>query len=253
MNKLMTQRNTQRMIPGILAMAPDTDIAYYRAVNEDAVAIFGGRPNALRLVLCKIDFAAFVDALRVSDAARAEALIAEGLKSLRAGGADFAVVTANGAGAIAERLAPTAGIPLLKITEPVCRAMARAGVRRAGLLGVRETYRSLIYQTAARVIGVDIIEPSEGTALDVETLIFEKLIHGEFTETGAQVMLAAIAELGESGAEAVILGCTDMTHLVPLLGDRGRLPLFDSARLHAQAAAASAMAGLDNWDDCIPR
>lgn len=234
-------------------MAPATDVAYYRAVNEYAVALFGGRPNALRIVLCKIDFAAFVDALRGSDAARSGALIAEGLKSLRAGGADFAVVTANGAGAIAERLAPTVGIPLLKITEPVCRAMTCAGIKRAGLLGVRETYRSFIYQTAARDIGVDIIEPSDGLALDVETLIFEKLIHGEFTEAGAQVLLAALAEFEDGGAEAVILGCTDLTHLVPLLGDRGRLPMFDSARLHAQAAAASAMAGLDNWGDCIPR
>jgi aspartate racemase len=249
----MTERNTQRIIPGILAMAPNTDVAYYRAVNEESVALFGGRPNALRVVLCKIDFAAFVDALRGSDAARAEALIAEGLKSLKAGGADFAVVTANGAGAIADRVARTVGIPLLKITEPVCWAMARVGVKRAGLLAVRETYRSLIYQTAARDIGVNIIEPSDGLALDVDTLILEKLIHGEFTEAGAQVLLAAITELEDSGAEAVILGCTDLTHLVPLLGERGRLPMFDSTRLHAQAAAASAMAGLDNWGDCIVR
>jgi aspartate racemase len=230
-------------------MAPNTDVAYYRAANEDAATLFGGLPNALRIVLCKIDFAAFVDAIRGRDAARAEALIAEGLRNLRAGGADFAVVTANGAGAIAERLAPTFGIPLLRITEPVCWAMARAGVKRAGLVAVRETYRSFIYQAAARDIGMEIIEPSDGVAQEIETLIFDKLIHGEFSEAGVQVLLAAIAELEDSGADAVILGCTDLTHLVPLLRDRGGLPMFDSARLHARAAAASAMAGLDRWRD----
>jgi aspartate racemase len=232
-------------------MAPNTDVAYYRALNEYSVALFGGRPNALRIVLCKIDFAAFVEALRGSDVARAEALVTEGLRSLKGGGADFAVVTANGAGAIAEKVAPTVGIPLLKITEPVCLTMARMGVKSAGLLAVRETYRSFIYQRAARDVGLNIIEPSDRLALDVDTLILEKLIHGDFTEESANVLLAAIGELADRGAEAVILGCTDFTHLVPLLEERTRLPLFDSTRLHARAATASAMAGLGNWRDCI--
>jgi aspartate racemase len=236
----------QRFVPGILAMAVNTDLAYYRAMNEQAEREFGCRPNALRIVLHKIDFAAFIGAIQGHDAYAAEALIADGLERLRAGGADFAVVTANAAAPIAARLATRIDMPVLRITEPVCRAMAHAGVARAGLLAVGETYRSRIYQAAANSFGIDIIEPSIQIASSLEGLIFNDLIHGRFTEAGVDVLRTAIAELENRGADAVILGCTDLTHLAVMIEDDHGLPVFDSARLHALAAVECAHVGLQN-------
>ena len=107
----MSERNIQCLVPGILAMAVNTDVAYYRLINDAAQRQFGARPNSLRIVLHKIDFAAFVDAIRDGAPARAQVLIAQGLEQLRSGGADFAVVTANAAGVMAERPSSEFGLP----------------------------------------------------------------------------------------------------------------------------------------------
>jgi aspartate racemase len=243
----MSERNIQCLVPGILAMAVNTDIAYYRLINDAAQRQFGCQPNALRMVLHKIDFAAFVDAIREGALARARALIGQGLEQLRSGGADFAVVTANAAGVMAERLSSELGLPLMRITDPVCRTLAKAGAKKAGLLAVRETYRSRIYQLAAHTVGIEVIEPPDEVVSSLETLIFDDLIHGRFTESGVHAVLNAISELANLGADAIIFGCTDLTHLIPLIGDRAGLPLFDSTHLHAVAAAEIAILGWESW------
>jgi aspartate racemase len=243
----MNERHIQCLVPGILAMAVNTDLAYYRLINDAAHRQFGSQPNALRMVLHKIDFAAFVNAIRQGVPARAQALIRQGLEQLRAGGADFAVVTANAAGVMSERLSSELGLPLMRITDPVFRRLAEAGAKKAGLLAVRETYRSRIYQLAAHTLGIEVIEPSDEVVSALETLIFDDLIHGRFTESGVHDVLSAISELANMGADAIIFGCTDLTHLIPMIGDRAGLPLFDSTLLHAVAAAEVAMHGWESW------
>jgi aspartate racemase len=243
----MSESNIQCLVPGILAMAVNTDVAYYRLINDAAQRQFGARPNALRMVLHKIDFAAFVDAIRDGALARAQALIAQGLEQLRSGGADFAVVTANAAGVMAERISSELGLPLMRITDPVCRTLAEAGAKKAGLLAVRETYRSRIYQLAAHAMGIEVIEPPDEVVSALEALIFDDLIHGRFTESGVQVVLNAISGLANMRADAIIFGCTDLTHLIPMIRDRAALPLFDSTHLHAVAAAEVAIYGWESW------
>lgn len=233
----LTQHQTIGLLGG---MSWESSSEYYRLINEAVRAKRGGLHSA-RSLLYSVDFAE-VEAMQHSgqwDAA-AEVLIDGGLRLAR-GGADFVVLCTNTMHKLAERLEAALPIPLLHIAEPTATAIRAQTLRRVGLLGTRFTMEEAFYTGRLTLRhGLDIVVPeAEGREL-VHTIIYQELCLGQARPKSR----AAVAELirtmaADQQIEGLILGCTELGLLIG--ASDSPVPLFDTTRLHAQAAVELAL------------
>ncbi|MBE0629470.1 MAG: amino acid racemase, partial [Burkholderia vietnamiensis] len=125
--------------------------------------------------------------------------------------------------------------PFLHIADPTGNALRAAGVERVALLGTRYTMELPFYAQRLRDrFGLDVRVPDEPARADVHRIIYDELCHGRIDAQSRATYVAIIDELARRGAQAVILGCTEITLLI---GDANSpLPVFDTTTLHAKAA-----------------
>ena len=131
-------------------------------------------------------------------------------------------------------------LPLLHIADPTAMAISGAGFSKIGLLGTRFTMEQAFYKD--RLItqhGLQVLLPSAEERDTVHRIIFEELCLGQTLEVSRQHYRRTMANLVAQGAQAIILGCTEITLLVGA-GDAS-VPLFDTTALHANAAAELAL------------
>lgn len=228
------------MIPmrtlGILGgMSWESSAVYYRLINQ-AVAVRAGGLHSAPLLLHSLDFAAVAAAQAAGDwPGLARQLGAAGAALARAGAGALLIAT-NTMHKLAGPVQQAAGVPLLHIGDASGRALQAAGVQRAGLLGTRFTMEddSVLREHLARHHGVETVIPAEPGRREVHRVIYEELCRGR-CEAASRVRYAGIiGDLMRDGAEAVILGCTEIGLLIGP-GD-SPLPIFDATTLHAAAA-----------------
>jgi aspartate racemase len=207
---------------------------YYRIVNEEVARRAGGLSSA-SLLLSSVDFSWYAAAMKagrweeIRDALLAEARI------LAEGGAEAILVASNTMHFCADEIAAATGLPFLHIADAAGRALREAGAKRAGLLGTVFTMEKPFYREVLDLRhGIETLVPPPGERREVDRIIFEELCRGIQNEA-ARVRLREVAlGLQRTGAEAIVLGCTELP-LVMKEGDIG-LRYFDTTRLHALAA-----------------
>ncbi|MGK7295617.1 MAG: aspartate/glutamate racemase family protein [Candidatus Wenzhouxiangella sp. M2_3B_020] len=220
-------------------MSWESTIPYYRVINEAVRERLGGLHSA-RIVLYSVDFHEIERLQAAGDWNRAGALLAGIAARLEAAGADVIVVCTNTMHAVAEAIESAVGIELLHIADATGEAVANAGLDRVGLLGTRFTMDEAFYRgRLEQRHGLDILVPNESDRADVHRVIFEELCVGEIRAESRRLYARVIGELAERGAEGIILGCTEIGLLIEP-GDVA-VPLFDTAAIHARAAAAFAL------------
>jgi aspartate racemase len=220
-------------------MSWESTLPYYRHVNEAIKARLGGLHSA-RLVLYSVDFHEIEQLQRSGDWQRAGALLGEAAVSLERAGAEFLVLCTNTMHKVADAIEQAVGIPLLHIADPTAEAIRASGLQRVGLLGTRFTMEQPFYrERLENRHGVQVLVPGEADRLLVHRVIYEELCLGTVREESRQAYREVIARLVAQGAQAVILGCTEIGLLV---GDAdAAVPLFDTTLLHARAAADQAL------------
>lgn len=166
-------------------------------------------------------------------------------KSLESGGADFVILCTNTMHKVAGEIQAGVNIPLLHIADATAQKIKDAGINKVGLLGTRFTMEEDFYKgRLAGRYGLDVMVPDAGDREIVHRVIYDELVKGEIREKSKEQYLSIIERLAGDGAEGVILGCTEIGMLVRD-GDC-RVPLFDTTRIHAEAALAYALADLDD-------
>jgi aspartate racemase len=220
-------------------MSWESTLPYYRHVNEAIKARLGGLHSA-RLVLYSVDFHEIEQLQRSGDWQRAGALLGEAAVSLERAGAEFLVLCTNTMHKVADAIEQAVGIPLLHIADPTAEAIRASGLQRVGLLGTRFTMEQPFYRERLESRhGIQVLVPDEADRLLVHRVIYEELCLGTVREESRQAYREVIARLVAQGAQAVILGCTEIGLLV---GDAdAAVPLFDTTLLHARAAADQAL------------
>ncbi|MBD9425114.1 aspartate/glutamate racemase family protein [Pseudomonas sp. PDM15] len=220
-------------------MSWESTLPYYRHVNEAIKARLGGLHSA-RLVLYSLDFHEIEQLQRSGDWQRAGALLGEAAVSLERAGAEFLVLCTNTMHKVADAIEQAVGIPLLHIADPTAEAIRASGLQRVGLLGTRFTMEQPFYRERLESRhGIQVLVPDEADRLLVHRVIYEELCMGTVREESRQAYREVIARLVAQGAQAVILGCTEIGLLV---GDAdAAVPLFDTTLLHARAAADQAL------------
>ncbi len=233
---------SQKVIGLIGGMSWESSAEYYRIVNEQVRDRLGGLRSA-RCLMWSFDFAeieALQHAGRWDDAT---ALMIDAARRLERGGADFLLICTNTMHRMAAEVQAAVGIPLLHIADPTADRIRAAGLRRVGLLGTAFTMEQDFYKgRLADRHGLEVLIPEEADRATVHRIIYDELVQGRVEPASRQAYREVIARLVERGAEAVILGCTEIMLLVG--AEDSAVPLFDTTAIHAEAAVELATAGM---------
>ena len=207
---------------------------YYRIINETIRDRLGGLHSA-RLVLASVDFHEIEELQRSGHWDRAGALLAECARSLERAGAENLVLCTNTMHKVAASIEPTVSIPLLHIADPTAQAIRSAQFTTAGLLGTRFTMEQAFYRERLERHGIRVLTPDAHDRETVHDVIYSELCVGKIVESSRDAYRRIIERLIAQGAQAIILGCTEITLLVS--DSDSAVPIFDTTLLHAQAAA----------------
>ncbi|MFL6579041.1 MAG: aspartate/glutamate racemase family protein [Povalibacter sp.] len=223
-----------RTIGLIGGMSWESTLLYYRIVNETVRDRLGGLHSA-RVMLASVDFHEIEELQRLGDWERAGALLARCAESLQAAGAENLVLCTNTMHKVASSIEAGVSIPLLHIADPTAKAILSTGFRTVGLLGTRFTMEQDFYRQRLEQRGLQVLTPELQDRDTVHRVIYEELCLGQILEPSRVQYRQVIERLVGRGAEAIILGCTEITLLVSAVDSP--VPLFDTTLLHARAAA----------------
>ncbi|MGR4069658.1 aspartate/glutamate racemase family protein [Billgrantia sp. C5P2] len=220
-------------------MSWESTVSYYRALNEGVKVALGGLHSA-KLCLYSVDFAEIEKLQHAGDWDATAEILCRAARRVEAGGADFLLIGTNTMHKVAPQVAEAVSIPLLHIADATAQRLADDGIRRVGLLGTRFTMEQEFYKgRIAEGYGIEVMVPDETQRDLVHEVIYTELCLGQVKETSRQRYLEIIASLRERGAEAVILGCTEIALLVQQ--SHTAVPLYDTTAIHAEEAVKWAL------------
>ena len=228
-----------KVIGLIGGMSWESTASYYRIINETVKEQLGGLHSAT-LVLYSVDFHEVERMQHAGDWAAAGALMANAARGLQAAGAECVVVCTNTMHKVAEFIVAAVNIPLLHIADPTANAIKLAGHATVGLLGTRFTMEQDFYRD--RLVtqhGLNVLTPSDHDRNVVHRIIYEELCLGKVLTESRDEYRRVMADLVAQGAQAIILGCTEISLLVDQRD--ASVPLFDTTYLHARGAAEWAL------------
>lgn len=221
-------------------MSWESTVPYYRLINETIKQRLGGLHSA-RLLLYSIDFAEVERLQHAGDWDAAGRLLGEAACALRNGGAELLVIGTNTMHKVADAVETASGLPLLHIADATGAEIRAAGLTRVGLLGTRFTMEQDFYrQRLVERHSLDVLVPEAAERERVHRVIYDELCLGRIEAASRADYRRIIAGLVARGAQGVILGCTEIGLLIG--ADDATVPLFDTAAIHARAAALAALA-----------
>jgi aspartate racemase len=215
-------------------MSWESTLPYYRIVNERVRQRLGGLHSA-KLVLHSVDFAEIEALQHAGDWDAAGVILVEAARGLRAAGAEGLVICTNTMHLVAPAIEAAVDLPLLHIADATAARIREAGLSRVALLGTRFTMERDFYRQRIEAAGIEVIVPAAAQREIVHRVIYEELCLGRILDASRDAYRGIIEDLVARGAQGVILGCTEIGLLVGE-GDAS-VPLFDTARIHAEAAA----------------
>ena len=213
---------------------------YYRALNEGVKAALGGFHSA-KIVMVSVDFAEIEALQQRGDWDAAGKLLASAAQGVERAGADCLLIATNTMHKVAPAIEQAITIPLLHIADATAERLQEDGVTRVGLLGTRFTMEQEFYASRLEEqFGIEVVVPEQGERDAIHRIIYEELCQGRIEEVSRQRYLTIINSLYAQGAQAVILGCTEIAMLVGQ--EDTTVPLYDTTALHTKKAVAWALA-----------
>jgi aspartate racemase len=226
---------------GILGgLSPESTVMYYEHITRSYVTRFGdyGYPEIL---IYSVNFQHYVNWQRERRWRDATCAMAAALRALHRAGADFGLISTNTMHIVFDEVQEQVDMPLLSIVETTADAILAANARTVGLLGSIFTMRESFFRDKLERAGVEVLTPDAADQERINEIIFGELCRAEIRPEAREFFARAIAGLRRRGAEGIVLGCTELPLIVK--PEDCDLPLFDTARLHAQRALDYAIAG----------
>lgn len=214
-------------------------IEYYRLLNEETRNRLGGL-HSCKILLDSVDFAEFREHISKDDWVSVGTKLAQAGLNVEAGGADMVLIGANTMHRVADTVQGALEIPVIHIADAIAAKANELNVKKLGLLGTAFTMeQDFISKPLADKYDLEIITPNEDDRSVVHNSIFDEFAHGKFLDSTRNEYLRVIAALKESGAEAVVLGCTEIGLL--LKSTECGVPLIDTVQAHVDAALDKAI------------
>jgi len=220
-------------------MSWESTVPYYRQINETIKEQCGGLHSA-KIILYSVDFHDVERLQHAGDWQGAGELLAAAARTLAGAGADFLVVCTNTMHKVAPAIEAAVTIPLFHIADPTALAIRRAGHTVVGLLGTRFTMEDDFYRDRLRERhGLHTLVPPQADRDLVHSIIYDELCLGNRVPASREQYCRIMAGLVAQGAQAIILGCTEITLLVG--PEDTTVPVFDTTHIHAREAAMHAL------------
>jgi len=229
-----------RTIGLIGGMSWESSAEYYRIINQRVRDQLGPLRSA-QLLMYSVDFGPVEQAQHAGRWDSAALILEDAARRLQAGGAECVVLCTNTMHLVAPRIEAAVSIPFLHIADAAGSAAVAAGTLTVGLLGTAFTMEQDFLTSRLAAHGLNVLVPNADERQAVHRIIYEELCVGVISEASRQVYQRVIASLAARGAQAVILGCTEIGLLIK--PEHSHLPLLDTTALHAQAAVAFALQG----------
>ena len=215
-------------------MSWESSLEYYRIVNEGVKARLGGLHSA-KCLMYSVDFAEVEALQHTGQWDAAGRMLVEAAEALQKGGADFIVICTNTMHISADMVQAAVPLPLLHIADATAERVQASGIRRIGLLGTRFTMEKDFYKgRLTDKFGLEVSIPDAPQREIIHRIIYEELVLGIIRPESRQQYLEIMADMVAKGAEGIILGCTEIGLLVSQA--ESAVPLFDTTRIHAEAA-----------------
>jgi aspartate racemase len=229
----------QKIIGMLGGMSWKSSAEYYRLVNEGVRDRLGGLHSA-QCLMWSFDFDDIAVLQREDRWNDAADLMVEAAQRLERGGADFLIICTNTMHKAYDRMRAAVDLPLLHIADPTAARIKADGHERVGLLGTAFTMEQDFYRgRLADLHGLDVIVPDATDRATVHRIIYDELVQGKVEAASRDAYRAVIGRLVAAGAEAIILGCTEIMLLVG--PEDSPVPLYDTTGLHAAAAVELAL------------
>jgi len=220
-------------------MSWESTEVYYRKINECVKRSLGGFHSA-KVAMYSVDFDVIEGLQRKGDWEGAALILSEAARNVESAGADFVLICTNTMHKVAAQIEQAISIPLLHIADATADVVVADGIKTVGLLGTAFTMEQDFYRgRLSDRFGLDVLIPNHSDRDIVHKVIYEELCLGNLTTRAKQEYLRIIDGLAEQGAEAIILGCTEIGTLISQEDTDVRL--LDTTAIHAEKAVQYAL------------
>lgn len=220
-------------------MSWESTLSYYKAINEGVKSKLGGLHSA-KICLYSVDFAEIERLQHQGLWDETANILADAAKSVEAGGADFLIICTNTMHKVAAEIEARISIPIVHIADATAEQLKKEGISKVGLLGTNFTMEQDFYKSRlTEKYGIEVVIPEPDERALVHRVIYEELCQGIIRESSKSDYLSIIRKLYHNGAEAVILGCTEIALLIQQVDTS--VPLYDTTEIHAAKAVQLAV------------
>ena len=214
-------------------MSWESTVTYYQSINLGVKERLGGLHSA-KLMMISLDFAQIEAMQQNGDWLAATDVLIQAARRLEISGADGFIICTNTMHKVADKIAAQVSIPLIHIADATGEVLKRKRIRKVGLLGTAFTMEQDFYKGRLAQHGLEVVIPNEQQRRVVHNVIYQELCQGEIRSESKQAYLEIVDDLVSEGAEAIILGCTEIGLLIQQADTVVRL--VDTTQIHAQAA-----------------
>jgi aspartate racemase len=214
-------------------LSPEATILYYQIIIKKYYEKFGDH-NYPKIIINSRSLDDYVNWGSHGDLKAIEDDLVTAVDALASAGADFAIISANTPHQVYEQVAKRVDIPMLSIVDTVCAHAQRLQIKKIGLLGTDITMTQRFYPDVLSKAGLETVVPNPADQTVIHDIIMNELTRGIIYPESKNKYLDIIDKLIESGAEGLILGCTEIPLLIK--PEDVDIPVLDSTLLHAVAA-----------------
>ncbi|WP_426359629.1 aspartate/glutamate racemase family protein [Pseudocolwellia sp. HL-MZ19] len=220
-------------------MSWESTASYYKTINQGIKQKLGGLSSA-QICLYSVNFEEIEKLQHDGQWDETAIILTKAAQSVEAGGADFLIICTNTMHKVADEIQAHISIPLLHIADATAAKLVLNGITQVGLLGTRFTMEQDFYKSRlTERFGIQVIVPSTDDQTIVHNVIYDELCRGVINSNSKAQYLTIVKSLFNQGAQAVILGCTEIALLINQ--NDTSVPLYDTAEIHAEAAIKLAL------------
>ncbi|WP_394178732.1 aspartate/glutamate racemase family protein [Marinomonas posidonica] len=215
-------------------MSWESTVSYYTALNQGVKHTLGGLHSA-KINMVSVDFAEIEQLQHAGDWQATADILSRAAGSIEASGADGLLICTNTMHKVADQIQAAIHIPVIHIADATGQVLQADGITKVGLLGTRFTMAEDFYKVRLTdQFAIKVMVPNESQQAIVHHVIYDELCRGEIRSESRQQYIEIIEDLHQQGAQAVILGCTEIALLVKQTDTN--VPLYDTTSIHAQRA-----------------
>ena len=211
-----------------------SSLQMYEYINNYIAAALG-EYNCAKMVLANVN----LQDVFINRKDEQEQVLLEGARQIEAAGCDFYIICSNTMHKHAPFLQSHIKTPLLHIADATADAILAKGISCIGLMGTRITMEEDFYRGRLEAKGLEVVTPEEKDRAFIDKVLFEETGFGIVKEESSKEFYRIAEKLTASGAEGVILGCTEIGMLMQQ--EHTEIPLFDTTIIHGETAAKMAI------------